>query len=195
MSLALSAVTYSAVHCRGIPSYAKPSSFVKIPVLPLGYVGGKRQARTNHTGCRCRQGSYYDILGVSRKADLAAIKRAYRRKAKQCHPDVSKSNNSNSSFVECKRAYEVLSDSETRAIYDRTLFQSRSSLGCSPTVLKAKDDDCYSNAELWSCKASNWQDRMKDNWFSGTDTQTSLEHTDSWVYWDIAIDYATNSCQ
>jgi molecular chaperone DnaJ len=62
---------------------------------------------------------YYDILGVSRDADKEEIKRAYRRLARKYHPDVNKESGAEERFKEINRAYEVLSEPETRARYDR----------------------------------------------------------------------------
>jgi molecular chaperone DnaJ len=62
---------------------------------------------------------YYDILGVSRDADKEEIKRAYRRLARKYHPDVNKDDGAEERFKEINRAYEVLSEPETRARYDR----------------------------------------------------------------------------
>lgn len=62
---------------------------------------------------------YYEILGVSRDADKEEIKRAYRRLARKYHPDVNKEPGVEERFKEINRAYEVLSEPETRARYDR----------------------------------------------------------------------------
>lgn len=64
-------------------------------------------------------GDYYDILGVSRDADKEEIKRAYRRLARKYHPDVNKEPGAEERFKEINRAYEVLSEPEMRARYDR----------------------------------------------------------------------------
>jgi molecular chaperone DnaJ len=64
-------------------------------------------------------GDYYDILGVSRDADKDQIKKAYRRLARKYHPDVNKEAGAEERFKEINRAYEVLSEPETRARYDR----------------------------------------------------------------------------
>ncbi len=63
---------------------------------------------------------YYNILGVSRSASEQEIKQAYRRLARQYHPDVNPGNKSaESKFKEINEAYEVLSDKEKRQKYDR----------------------------------------------------------------------------
>ena len=63
---------------------------------------------------------YYEILGVPRTASDAEIKTAFRRLARELHPDVNKQDpNAEEKFKEAAEAYEVLSDSERRATYDR----------------------------------------------------------------------------
>lgn len=62
---------------------------------------------------------YYDLLGVSRDADADTLKRAYRRLARQYHPDINKEPGAEDRFKEIGRAYEVLSDPQTRARYDQ----------------------------------------------------------------------------
>src|ERR1044071_1824520 len=61
----------------------------------------------------------YDLLGVSRDADQDTIKKAYRRLARQLHPDVNPDPETQERFKEVSRAYEVLSDPQKRAAYDR----------------------------------------------------------------------------
>ena len=62
---------------------------------------------------------YYEILGVSRTADKDELKRAYRRLARKFHPDVNKDPGAEDRFKEINKAYEVLSEPEMRARYDR----------------------------------------------------------------------------
>lgn len=62
---------------------------------------------------------YYEVLGISKGASADEIKRAYRKKAKQYHPDVNKEPGAEEKFKEVSEAYEVLSDENKRATYDR----------------------------------------------------------------------------
>jgi molecular chaperone DnaJ len=62
---------------------------------------------------------YYEVLGVSRDAGDGDIKRAFRSLARELHPDVSEAPDTDGRFREVAEAYEVLSDPERRATYDR----------------------------------------------------------------------------
>jgi molecular chaperone DnaJ len=62
---------------------------------------------------------YYDVLGVPREADESQIKKAFRRLARELHPDVNAHDpEAESKFKEAAEAYEVLSDGERRRMYD-----------------------------------------------------------------------------
>ncbi len=61
---------------------------------------------------------YYDILGVAKSASADAVKKAYRKLARQYHPDVSKAADAEKRMAEVNEAYAVLGDPEKRAAYD-----------------------------------------------------------------------------
>ena len=62
---------------------------------------------------------YYEVLGVERDADARTIKRAFLKKARKLHPDVSDAPDAEERFKEVNEAYSVLSDERKRANYDR----------------------------------------------------------------------------
>lgn len=61
---------------------------------------------------------YYEILEISRSASAEEIKKAFRKKARQYHPDVNKAPEAEGMFKELGEAYEVLSDPQKRQVYD-----------------------------------------------------------------------------
>ncbi|TQR54623.1 DnaJ C-terminal domain-containing protein [Campylobacter troglodytis] len=63
--------------------------------------------------------SLYDTLGISKNASSDEIKKAYRRLARKYHPDINKEKNAEEKFKEINAAYEILSDGQKRAQYDR----------------------------------------------------------------------------
>ena len=62
---------------------------------------------------------YYQVLGVSRDVTTDELRKAYRRLARQYHPDINKEPEAEDQFKEINEAYEVLSDQEKRARYNR----------------------------------------------------------------------------
>lgn len=62
---------------------------------------------------------YYEVLGVDRNASADEIKKAYRKLARQYHPDVNKAPDAEAKFKEVKEAYDVLTDPQKRARYDQ----------------------------------------------------------------------------
>lgn len=67
----------------------------------------------------CASGDYYATLGVPKSASSKEIKAAYRKLARQYHPDVNKEPGATEKFKEISAAYEVLSDDKKRAMYDQ----------------------------------------------------------------------------
>ncbi|WP_228068104.1 MULTISPECIES: DnaJ C-terminal domain-containing protein [unclassified Neisseria] len=76
--------------------------------------------------------TYYEILGVSKDADIAEIKKAYRKLVRRYHPDVSNDPDADQKTSEINLAYNILKDPEKRAEYDEMLanpFQARQQAG------------------------------------------------------------------
>src|SRR5213075_1343610 len=76
---------------------------------------------------------YYELLGVTRDAGADEIKRAFRRLARELHPDVSEAPDAEERFKEIVEAYEVLSNAERREVYDRYGHEGLRSGGWAPT--------------------------------------------------------------
>jgi DnaJ-class molecular chaperone len=78
---------------------------------------------------------YYEVLGVGKTAKPEEIKKAYRKKALEFHPDRNKSADASDKFKEVNEAYEVLSNQQKRATYDQfghTAFQGGGAPGGNP---------------------------------------------------------------
>eukprot|EP00931_Biecheleriopsis_adriatica_P007366 TRINITY_DN108656_c0_g1_i1.p1 TRINITY_DN108656_c0_g1~~TRINITY_DN108656_c0_g1_i1.p1 ORF type:complete len:470 (+),score=90.98 TRINITY_DN108656_c0_g1_i1:125-1534(+) len=90
----------------------------------------------NSIRCRARGGAtdYYEVLGVSRNANEKEIKSAFRKLARQYHPDVNKERSAQEKFQEIAKAYEVLSDSQKRSKYNQFGEAGVSGLGGGPDL-------------------------------------------------------------
>jgi molecular chaperone DnaJ len=72
----------------------------------------------------------YEVLGVAQDAGDAEIKKSFRRLARELHPDVNRHDpGAEEKFKEAAEAYEILSDAERRATYDRLGFEGLDSRG------------------------------------------------------------------
>jgi molecular chaperone DnaJ len=81
---------------------------------------------------------YYEVLGVAREADEAAIKRAFHRLARDWHPDVADAPEAEARFRELAEAYSVLSKREARLLYDRYGYRGRGNLGFDEVLWEAR---------------------------------------------------------
>eukprot|EP00897_Mesotaenium_endlicherianum_P007761 jgi/Mesen1/7012/ME000365S06156 len=77
------------------------------------------RSRRQRRSAVCMAADYYSTLGVSKSASKQDIKSAYRKLARQYHPDVNKDSGAEDKFKEISGAYEVLSDDQKRKIYDQ----------------------------------------------------------------------------
>jgi curved DNA-binding protein CbpA len=87
--------------------------------------------------------NYYQILGVSKDADSKTIKSAYRKLAKQYHPDISKEVDAEQKFAKIAEAYDVLSDNTKREQYDN--YGSYDTEGFQKRYQNGNYDQGYSN--------------------------------------------------
>lgn len=86
---------------------------------------------------------YYEVLGVSRDASETEIKKAFRRLARELHPDVNQEADAEERFKEAAEAYEVLSDAERRRTYDAYGEEGLRSGGFDPGAGFGSIDDIF----------------------------------------------------
>src|SRR6186997_3189433 len=86
---------------------------------------------------------YYEVLGVSREANETEIKKAFRRLARELHPDVNQAADAEDRFKEAAEAYEVLSDAERRRTYDAYGHEGLRSGGYDPGAGFGSIDDIF----------------------------------------------------
>jgi molecular chaperone DnaJ len=86
---------------------------------------------------------YYEVLGVSRDASETEVKKAFRRLARELHPDVNKEADAEERFKEAAEAYEVLSDAERRRTYDAYGHEGLRSGGFDPGAGFGSIDDIF----------------------------------------------------
>jgi len=89
------------------------------------------------------QRDYYEILGVQRNATPEDLKAAFRRLARQYHPDVNKETDAEERFKEINEAYAILSDPEKRAAYDRYGVEGLRSMGGMPDFTTVDFSDIF----------------------------------------------------
>lgn len=102
--------------------------------------------------------NYYNILGVSNSATQDEIKKAYRDKAKQYHPDVCKLPNAHKIFVDIGEAYEILYNPNTRQEYDELL---KNKTGTSTGSDEHVKNDHFSGAQNKARQQANQYADMK----------------------------------
>ena len=120
----------------------------------------------------------YELLGVPRDADDKQIKKAFRALARELHPDVNKHDpEAEEKFKEAAEAYEILSDADRRAVYDRYGFEGSTRAGTRPrhtasapsptssTLSSAATRSRPSAAAVAAgCRAATWPWRSRWTW-------------------------------
>lgn len=96
--------------------------------------------------------NYYQILGVRENATLSEIKKAYREKVKNLHPDLSKNSSHKEEFDQVVKAYKVLSDIRQRNIFDESFFMK------AQKTSQAKDSFDYYK---WLSQRDDYESRAK----------------------------------
>ena len=108
------------------------------------------------------QRDYYELLGVARTANDAEIKRAFRRLAREVHPDVSDAPDAQERFKEIVEAYEVLSKPEAREVYDRYGHAGLRGGGFTPTQFDFGSlSDLFAPSSATTCSASAVAERER----------------------------------
>ncbi len=95
---------------------------------------------------------HYKVLGIPRDADMPQIKRAYRRLALKFHPDIYKSADAQSRFVEIPSGIEILSSADKRAVYN-ILFDGHSQVSERNYYQKMRDTELNAGYQKWRDKA------------------------------------------
>ena len=114
---------------------------------------------------------YYEVLGVDRSAGETEVKKAFRRLARELHPDVNRHDpQAEERFKEAAEAYEVLSDPERRATYDRYGHEGLRSGGWSPNF-----DDIGSFADIFDAFFGSGFGAAANGPMAGGDVAVSVE--------------------
>ncbi|KAL8497175.1 hypothetical protein ACS0TY_020747 [Phlomoides rotata] len=93
--------------------------FLQVSISSATQLNKKMSARRFGRAVVVAAADYYSTLGVPKSANTKEIKAAYRKLARQYHPDVNKEPGATDKFKEISAAYEVLSDDKKRALYDQ----------------------------------------------------------------------------
>src|SRR2546421_3204068 len=103
---------------------------------------------------------YYEVLGVPRDADEAAIRGAFHALARDWHPDLADAPDAEERFRELAEAYSVLSRREARALYDRYAYRGRGNQGVDEGHPGTRGENVHAEVELESFEADKGTRRL-----------------------------------
>ncbi len=118
---------------------------------------------------------YYEVLNVNRQASPDELKTAFRRLAREYHPDVNKSPDAEERFKEINEAYAVLSDAEKRSVYDRYGHDGLSGMGGMPDFTTMDFSDIFEDLFGFGFGRSNTRSRNRPQ--RGDDLSYSINLT------------------
>lgn len=133
-----------------------------------------------HDTNRWLQTNFYDVLGVPSSASSADISRAYRRRARQSHPDLS-SHGDREEFQRVQEAYDTLGSSSTRRRYDEVRTTGLISTRCYPHAEPAQPVEPDVDADdLWIRPYATQVSYARDGFYAGVSVG-STSWTMTWV--------------
>lgn len=94
----------------------------------------------------------YKVLGVNQNSTLAEIRRAYRKKVKEFHPDKTGTHNTSERFTKVVQAYRILSDTKSRKIFDSSF--------CANKIFKTKNKTSF-DYRKWLIERQDYESRAK----------------------------------
>jgi molecular chaperone DnaJ len=128
--------------------------------------------------------NHYVVLGIERCADTGQIKHAYRRIAKQLHPDRACPSADPERFIEAKEAYETLADAERRRRYDDELTRRESAPGRTrvPVILRDR-------SHLYREEALHGSlfDALFEGWVHGVPRRPQLRGVEKDIYLEVFL--------
>lgn len=105
--------------------------------------GGRCVARASAVAMAPARGTHYEVLGVGAGASRGEIKAAYRRLAREVHPDVAGGRGGDEGFIQLHAAYATLADPDERARYDRSVHAHRAAAAAGFRPRRWETDQCW----------------------------------------------------